>query len=553
MRRLRLLDAEMFLQAEGYTSTPDGKSKRLMSFPAEILLIVFEYLTQIDIKQLRLVCKRLRDLSVGKLFHVLYISPREEDMAVFDAVTQRPDLNVSIVNICFETARFIQEPTMEQYFDALSAQLRSDPYSHLRANDTAVQKQCELMDGREGFDSYYRNPIFFDGYQRYLSMAKEHQNYFTQPWFVRVLQGLQALRSVNQLEFINTFDIYYERNYYGNELREITRHVEVKNLRDFTGNNAFDATRKRPVGSPSSRSWPLVNLQPTNPVLNACEVASTHSKTDGSVEMIRAVELIKLAAKTPHAISYNYVSHYENPSDHMERVNGLPPQLFALERWWGQTKLSDICEHLSILELYLASHTDLWVAHQPQMLHQLKDLFWRMPKLEELVLILPSDDPLHHFQDIFPPVIEWQMPRLRELRLEAVLTSYEEFMGLLFIVFPSLDILDLQTIRLVNGDWGSIIEGLWKMHSLSICLVGGLEYIDGRDYFPCGRDDYTVDEYLAFMEKIGDYIIRKDSDLNSQDGLLSKDDELSTSRFTETYNRILALRSKKNVTDLGVH
>ncbi|KAL8885150.1 MAG: hypothetical protein Q9215_006948 [Flavoplaca cf. flavocitrina] len=545
----------MFLPADGHTSTPDEETKRLTSFPAEILLMIFEYLTPIDIKQFRLVCKMLRDLSVGKLFSVLYISPREDDMAVFDALTQRPDLNFSITDICFDTARFIQEPTMKQYFDALSAQLRSDPYSHLRANNTAVQRQCELMDDQEGFDHYYRNPIFFDGYQRYLSMAKEHQNYFTQHWFVRVLQGLQALKSdgrLYRLDFINTFDIYYERNYYWGELQEITQHTEVKNLGDFNGNNAFDAARKRAVGSPSARSWPLVNLQPTEPVLNACDVAATHSITDGSVEMIRAVELIKLAAKNPHAISYKSVSHCENPSDYMDRVSGLPPQLFALERWWGQTRLSDICEYLSILELHLASYTDLWAAHQPQMLHQLKDLFWRMPKLEELVLILPDDDPLHHFQDIFPPIIEWQMPSLRVLQLESVWTSYEDFVGLLFFVSPNLDTLKLQEIRLLNGDWGSIIEGLWRLHSLSTCSLCGLEYIDRRQYYPCGHDDYTVDEYLAFMEKVDDYIIRKDSDLNSQDSLLSKDRELSISRFTETYGSILALQSKKNVTDSGV-
>ena len=269
--------------------------------------------------------------------------------------------------------------------------------------------------------------------------------------------------------------------------------------------------------------------------------------------MIRAVELIKLAAKNPHAISYKSVRHRENTSDHM--VTGLPPQLFAQERWWGQTKLSDICEHLSILELHLASYTDLWAAHQPQMLHQLKDLFWGMPKLEALVLVLPGDDPLHHFQDIFPPIIEWQMPSLRELQLESVWTSYEDSVGLLFFVSPNLDTLKLQEIRLLNGDWGSIIEGLWNLHSLSTCLLCRLEYRDRRDYYPCGhggQDDYTDDEYLAFMMKVGDYVVRKDCNLNSQDGLLSKDDELSTSRFTETYNSILATRSKKISKVFGV-
>ncbi|KAL8979258.1 MAG: hypothetical protein Q9205_005365 [Flavoplaca limonia] len=426
-------------------------------------------------------------------------------------------------------------------------------YSHLRAIDTAVQRQIEVMEVPQSLDDYHQDPVFLNSYQRYLLMAKEHQNYFTQSWFIRVLQGLQALKYIDRLEFVNTFDIYFERNHHSNELREITQYAEAKELRDFTGNNAFDAARKRPVGSPSSRSWPLVNLQPTDPVLDAREVVATQSVTDGSVEMIRAVELIKLAAKMPpDKISYHYANHCGDLSDHTGSVYGLPPNLFAIERWWGQTKFLDICKHLTILELQLASYGDDMAVHQPQTLHQLKSLFWRIPELEELVLILPSDDPLYHFQDIFPPVIEWQMPRLHELQLEAVLTSYEEFVGLLFIVFPSLDILDLQTIRLVDGDWGSIIEGLWEMHSLSICSLGGLEYIDGRDYFPCGRDDYTVDKYLAFMEKVGDYIIRKDSDLNSQHGLLSKDRELSTSRFTETYDSILALRSKKNVTDLGV-
>ncbi|KAL8884432.1 MAG: hypothetical protein Q9192_006846 [Flavoplaca navasiana] len=498
--------------------------------------MIFDYLTPIDIKQ----------------FRVLYVSPREEDMAMFDAVTQRPDLNFSITDICFDTARFMQEPTMERYFHALSAQLRSPPYSHLWAVDTAVQRQIKVMEVPQSFDDYHQDPVFLNSYQRYLSMAKEHQNYFAQSWFVRVLQGLQALESIDRLEFVNTFDIYFERNHHSNELREITQYAEAKNLTDCTGNNAFDAARKRPVGSPSSRSWPLVNLQPTDPVLDAREVVATQSVTDGSVEMIRAVELIKLAAKMPpDKISYHYANDCGDLSDHTGSVNGLPPNLFAVERWWGQTKFLDICEHLTILELQLASDDDMAI-HQPQTLHQLKSLFWRISELEELVLILPSDDPLYLFQDIFPPVIEWQMPRLRELQLEAVLTSYEEFVGLLFIVFPNLDILDLHMIRLEDGDWGSIIEGLRKVHSLSFCSLSGLEYLDGGEYYPCGRSDYTEDEYLAFMEKVGDYIIRKDCDLNSQDDLLSKDRELSTSRFTETYDSILALRSKKNVTDLGV-
>ncbi|KAL9036517.1 MAG: hypothetical protein Q9180_004255 [Flavoplaca navasiana] len=217
--------AEMFSLAERCPSAPDRDSKCLLCLPAEILLMIFDYLTPIDIKLFRLACKMLRDLSVGKLFRVLYVSSREEDMAVFDAVTQRPDLNVSITDIYFDTARFIQEPTIEQYLHALSAQLRSPPYSHIRTVDTAIQMQIKVMEVPQSFDNCCRNPVFLNSYQQYLSMAKEHQNYFTQSWFIRVLQGLQALGSIDRLEFVNTFDIYFERNHYSNELREITGHA----------------------------------------------------------------------------------------------------------------------------------------------------------------------------------------------------------------------------------------------------------------------------------------------------------------------------------------
>lgn len=98
--------------------------------------MILEDLPARDIKQIRLACKALETLSVGKLFTSLFISPRETDMVVFDAITQRPDLNGSINFIGFENARFIQEPTKETYFHALSSQLRNEAYSHFRATNT---------------------------------------------------------------------------------------------------------------------------------------------------------------------------------------------------------------------------------------------------------------------------------------------------------------------------------------------------------------------------------------------------------------------------------
>ena len=284
-------------------------------------------------------------------------------MVVFDAVTRRPDLCASVSHLCFEPARFVQDQSIGQYSSALSAQLASEAYSHLRATDTAVQRQLRLLNGPEGLQRYWDDDTFLQDYREYVQMAKEHSNLFTQTWFARVLQGLKALGPIDRVRFQTTFDIYYEIDTYGDELYGVVEKPEallgreVYTTPECSHSDSIARIRKRPVGSPSSRCWPLSNLQPTYPVLGNRDESATQiaisSQEDGSVEFIRAMELLKLADKKPDALCYGYSpSNQHLPAS----IYGLPPQTFAVQHWWGQTRMAEICKDLTVLELEFGSY-----------------------------------------------------------------------------------------------------------------------------------------------------------------------------------------------------
>ncbi|KAI4265453.1 MAG: hypothetical protein L6R38_009410 [Xanthoria sp. 2 TBL-2021] len=262
--------------------------------------------------------------------------------------------------------------------------------------------------------------------------------------------------------------------------------------------------------------------------------------------MIRAFELLKLADKAPSVFTADY-----QPFRQEYLIYRLPSQAFAVQHWWGRTTFADICQNLSILEIQFASSTIDMVNQQPQELHQLKHLFQSSPKLIELKLDLPTDEPYHQFHDIFPPVTDWEIPSLRRLDLEYVSTTYKYSVGLLFVVFPRLDDLYQGQIQLSDGDWESIMEGLRTSHSLQRAFLNGLEYADARGQYPGNYADVSNDEYCVFMEKLSDYISRE-RHVDTLYDLLKKDGQLSMDLFTATYKNLLALRSTKTNNKLEV-
>lgn len=136
--------------------------------------MILRRLKRKDRKAVRRVSQGLALLGSGNFYDTLHISPREKDMEVFDAITQRPHMCEDAMNVVFDSARFIPKPTMEQYIDALYPQYQSKNYEHLMTTNLKIQTLFWLINGSvspAGFEQCRDVPGFLDGYTSYLQFA----------------------------------------------------------------------------------------------------------------------------------------------------------------------------------------------------------------------------------------------------------------------------------------------------------------------------------------------------------------------------------------------
>ncbi|KAL8991817.1 MAG: hypothetical protein Q9169_007627, partial [Polycauliona sp. 2 TL-2023] len=555
----------------------------LLDCTTELVLLILECLGKGDIKQVRLVCKALKTLTVGMLFDRLYVSSHEKDMLVFDAVTQRPDLRKSVKAIHFDTARFMMNPTVELYVSALSKQLASDEYSHLRGADHSIQKMMGRMNGKE--QDHQADTYYIYGFRDYHFMAREVSNLLSPSWFARVLRGLKLLGPIDEVHFVNTFNTEWipeimhpeeflkEEQESGDDKLEATRPSiysyeagifeeiwcgsDTEMQKDWEGwtKTVTDGLQrcnatlprlpvvefvhlKRPTGSPSARTWPLFNLQPMEPTLDPREDTTPNtstdrllgtSSTDGSVELFRAVELLHLANKTPKI----FAADIYRWDDDMFSF-GLPTHPFATKPRSNDIQVTDIWSKLTVLKLEFASYTDGSPVQEPQLLHQLKNFLQRSTTLQVLKLTLPDDELTYYrYEDVFPPATQWRIRSLEGLHLECLSISYYDLVGLLFASFPSVHNLILGRIRLMDGDWGSIMEGLWTRHKIRDACLAGLDYTSGQNYYFGDNDDPSSDEMMHFARMLSEYISQLDH-RKEHDDLFKSDPYLSTTRFETT-------------------
>ena len=229
----------------------------LLDCPPELVRMVLAFLPRKEIKQIRLVCKASETLSVGMLFCRLYVSPRKEDMKVFDAVSERPDLRISVKEICFDIVSFIiPEATIEEYYKELSSQLHSEAYAYLRATDPPVQRIIGLIGGPKGLGLARQDAGFLGGYADYVFMTSEQDNLLSdaEAWLPRVLEGLQSLGPIDSVCFINSFDPYWNGYTRGDEtfLKDVqsnaSTEAEVSSPTVYKNNDNHPSDSKRSIG-----------------------------------------------------------------------------------------------------------------------------------------------------------------------------------------------------------------------------------------------------------------------------------------------------------------
>lgn len=509
-----------------------------MNLPNEVTLMVLAHLPKRDLKQARLVCKDLASLGASILVGTLYISPRETDMVVFDAITQHPTIRHSVKHLFYDTAQF-KKQTTRQYLRRLQEQFTSLDFNNIREQNIEVQQvikhieksaRCSLSNlykrSKSIINQCWRHPALSDGFQHYALLADQHHHILSQSWFSRVVQGLGAIGRIHAVTIGNSFDPRNGPKICIDPSQKVDESYQVE---DVTGGNdypGYDGNRdnrtghtsfvllsladmiigRRSVGSPVARQWPFTSLQPASTrIFDGAravkpEESIAHGRSEGSHEFLQLMQLLALTKKQPAFLSIMASRRFEA---------GLPSSIFG-RVWPGHIRSLGDYKGLRVLRLKFGfCHFD-YTGPRDLQFHLLKPIFHNMSLLEELSLHLPfypflREDVHNNFLQVFPPTTKWRLEKLHSLSLYGLSTSYSDLIGTLFLSLPNLKHLRLGAIRLIDGNWGDIIEGLRDAKNLLSCefsfwLKGeigpfpsfGKEELESLSEYVLHRRDYPI-------------------------------------------------------------
>lgn len=220
--------------------------------PIELIIQAFSHLAQHELKNVRFVCKTWAHYASERLFDKLYISPRKEDIRVFELVTQHPQLRHCVKKLEHDATRFSQEPTIEGY---TVRQLRSTPLDnedfanmHKIRNKHSLDPQIgkylsQLSSHRNDIDNPWLHNIFkpfdfiMEGYRVWQECAAYQQRCIESGNYLRIL--VHGLRNLDRLEYVRVCQEW-----------------------DIQPSRALQSHQAHYYNSPFGRTWNVFRAQP---------------------------------------------------------------------------------------------------------------------------------------------------------------------------------------------------------------------------------------------------------------------------------------------------
>ncbi|KAL8921111.1 MAG: hypothetical protein Q9208_005864 [Pyrenodesmia sp. 3 TL-2023] len=263
---------------------------------------------------------------------------------------------------------------------------------------------------------------------------------------------------------------------------------------------------KRSLGSPVARGWPFTSLQPTAQRIarhganTTLEEMVRNGKSDGSLEFRTALRLLEATAKHPSFLGIMGDSSAGSGIPSPLFGIGCPPPMPSLGVWHRHR----------VLRLKLAYYDSRGTSQAPP-LDRLKSMFRSIAALEEFTLQLPfnhghedTEERHYGFSQVFPPITEWCLPRLRSFTLGGLTSSFQDIVGLFFLSLPQLKSLQLGVLGLTDGRWEYIIEGLRHHIVLEECHIGG--ELANPDFGPFFAPKYG-EVYDDFEKDLSEYVV----------------------------------------------
>ncbi|KAL8899995.1 MAG: hypothetical protein Q9207_005913 [Kuettlingeria erythrocarpa] len=83
-----------------------GSSAEFLGLPAELFIEIFHHLSKAELKILRQVCSRIRELATPLLFNTAYLATRRRALDAFKNLSSHPDLSQHVVEIVYDCSWF---------------------------------------------------------------------------------------------------------------------------------------------------------------------------------------------------------------------------------------------------------------------------------------------------------------------------------------------------------------------------------------------------------------------------------------------------------------
>ena len=491
-----------------------------MALPNELMFDICGYLANLDLKACRMVSKSWSANASVYLFRKIYISPRKEDIEVFNLITQDALLSRCVRTLEYDGTRFSSGLSEDGYISKLSTQVTSYAklYRKCLGNKdtefTQFIKKClkerhpELRESM-GFDFVlegYREWKARDEYQRRVVMNGE---------FLKILEcGLGKLKFLNFVEVTSNWPT-----------RPTGKPRDLYLTKDLTHSYFY--------GSPFGRAWNLSHPQPNNVDIVSYSIYPEEEDwvNVSEIGLVAARALRSPTEQVTNKRIFEVITTALSQSQKNLRsfsMLSVPVSVFHPNES-GVIKNGHIGAYSSLEQLVLGFGPTSRSSHSGfRCLAAIQGLLGSMRGLRNLELSVPSNRhpmiPTHKFWNIFP-TDGTQWIALTKLKLFGFRVSARNLCHLLKISIPNLRELKLFKIDLLEGWWEGVIEFLkTSMYLLFFPTKGYWENShQGGEIFPAGRPA----ECLAISKDIGNYVVNG----GRHPCLLADEDDSASTRY----------------------
>jgi len=426
--------------------------------PAELKIMIMDYLECGELKALRLVSWDWSTLVTPMLFWQVYISPRKLDLEVFNNITQHPVLSTYIEEVVYDASHFEINISRRAYFDRLCDNITKIfirkgqdlewPSGHLVTSLKSGQTHNELYN-KHKYDHFVE-----EGYRDW----QRHSWYEGWTTSHRVLSETLC-EGVKRTSNMNSFIV--------------TGRLWRKHLRETS---SLDPAYS---GCPSTRRWKALYARPTLPSDN---------------------EQIELAFRTA-ACALQLTQNLRSLDLFNSMYDIEPyPGLLTLDRpLMTDSVLNSAIQACARLVTFCFTVGSSLHYNNGEALSNLPRMLSHMPCLRNLTLDLSFQS----CGQIFPQACEW--PQLTCLDITFLEVGGYELVSLMVKKLPKLQWLDLFGIHLSNGSWEGVVEGMRRLTSLRHVSLGDPKYHKSNALVSNQPDsDWRCPQ---FLKEIEDYVV----------------------------------------------